>query len=567
MLRNLTRFAGYDFGDDPTQLVRIDGQQLRIFGKLFGLEPTVGVSFGLPGGNHGAVGGYAPHLHPHLGVNPYQDGIALGPINVNPLVSFQKGKDKHKTKIFRPLVNLHITPNLKVFKNIKALLKGKGWGWGVPEYSYGWGWPQPGYHAPHPHVEYVPVPQTVEVPVPILPERVKHHHDHFHYPQTQPEVIYASGYPKGGGKGWGGGSSGGYSSSSFSYPPTSYTVGGGSSSVSLGGYPSSISSSAGYPSTGYGNYVGGGSGYGSGYGGYTKFDKMGAATGGNSLVKRPSSGILGGIRQGISTLLDTVSSTVGGEQVNGFQGVGNGGGSGYQGGGGGGGIRNQESGLTPNEESLLNTLLKEEGVGGDDIESITNSRFRSVPFEQDPVGGSGGSGGSNSNRWGSNSVRGGRTHFPNSNPSPGDSHTRLPPNAAYLSDSSSPSSTPIRFEDEGGRGSGSFSTQMTMPTNDESENGGRVTFPEESSGALRRRGRRDTTSMTDFDNVDDNAATPTDYQANSTTPTNYEFPEARSNGAQVKFMSRRKRKKETLFLAGTWLGGWFGWSWWVWLGG
>jgi hypothetical protein len=28
MLRNLTRFAGFDFGDDPNQLVKIDGQQL-----------------------------------------------------------------------------------------------------------------------------------------------------------------------------------------------------------------------------------------------------------------------------------------------------------------------------------------------------------------------------------------------------------------------------------------------------------------------------------------------------------------------------------------------------------
>lgn len=78
------------------------------------MEPTFGVSFGLPGGAFG--GGYP--LNP-LGtnpvVNPYGgaiggDGVNFGSFNVNPLVSLQLGKGESGKK-FRPLVNFHITPS------------------------------------------------------------------------------------------------------------------------------------------------------------------------------------------------------------------------------------------------------------------------------------------------------------------------------------------------------------------------------------------------------------------------------------------------------------------------
>lgn len=81
------------------------------------MEPTIGVSFGLPGGAFG--GGYP--LNP-LGnnplVNPYGgaiggDGVNFGSFNVNPLVSLQLGKGEGGVKKFRPLVNFHVTPSVQ----------------------------------------------------------------------------------------------------------------------------------------------------------------------------------------------------------------------------------------------------------------------------------------------------------------------------------------------------------------------------------------------------------------------------------------------------------------------
>ena len=76
--------------------------------------PTLGISFGLPGG---AFGSYP--VNP-LGNNPLVnqfggpiggDGVDLGAVNVNPLVSLQLAKNEKGDKIFRPLINFHITPS------------------------------------------------------------------------------------------------------------------------------------------------------------------------------------------------------------------------------------------------------------------------------------------------------------------------------------------------------------------------------------------------------------------------------------------------------------------------
>lgn len=508
MLKNLTKFAGYDFGDDPTQLVKIDGQQLRIFGKLFGMEPTVGVSFGLPGGNHGAVGGYAPHLNPHLGVNPYQDGIPLGPISINPLVSFQKGKDKHKTKIFRPLVNLHITPNLGVLKGIKRLLgKGDKFGWGAPEYHYGHGHGY-GHGWGHNSVEYVPVPipHPVEIPVPVQilgHHQVKHHHDHYH--ATGGLSTSVGGWSEGSGATVISNPPYGYSSP---YPSSGYST--GSSSSSLVGTP--------YYSYGTPTPTSGFSSLG-GYGGYTKFDKIGAANNGLKTTNSGSSsgGIFSGIRDGISSLIDTVSGVAGG------------------GGGSTSGvsspIRNQASGLTSNEESLLNTLLKEEGISDSsgDIDALTNSRFRSIM--QDRIPGDSYSTNSNYNsNWGTNSVRGSRklnTNNQNTN-LPGPAHTRLPPNIHTHSASSSLITFPDETRDQN-------SGHNVMSFNNNNEPTSRVTFPDEGKTTRRRR-RRDT--LTD----DENNVTTTDLESDATTETNSTTTDVqpRNYGAQVTHDSQRK---------------------------
>ncbi|CAH0384242.1 unnamed protein product [Bemisia tabaci] len=79
------------------------------------VRPTFGVSFGLPSGGGGyPVNPYSP-LNPAL--NPYggsiggPNGVNLGLVNVNPLLSLQVTKDEYGEKIVKPLVNLHVTPN------------------------------------------------------------------------------------------------------------------------------------------------------------------------------------------------------------------------------------------------------------------------------------------------------------------------------------------------------------------------------------------------------------------------------------------------------------------------
>ncbi|CAG7823718.1 unnamed protein product [Allacma fusca] len=196
-LNNLTKFAGYEFGDDPNQVVTVENHRLRILGKLFGFEPTFGVSFGLPGGYPQTGGGYP--LNPvntgHI-TNPYNSGgIPLGPISVNPLVSFQVTKDKDKTKVLKPLVNFHVTPNAGILQGIKGLFHGHYKGHhhslshghkGHANHGYGQGYGQ-GYGHPygHGHNTYITNPYPTQ-------QQVYHHHHHEHHHKQQP--IYQQSY-------------------------------------------------------------------------------------------------------------------------------------------------------------------------------------------------------------------------------------------------------------------------------------------------------------------------------------------------------------------------------------
>lgn len=93
--------------------------------------PTFGVSFGLPSVPAGPLNGYP--LNPYGSYplqNPYfgsisSNGLNLGLLNVNPLVSFQVAKNEFGEKLFRPLVNLHVTPNANIVQQIGAYLKSK----------------------------------------------------------------------------------------------------------------------------------------------------------------------------------------------------------------------------------------------------------------------------------------------------------------------------------------------------------------------------------------------------------------------------------------------------------
>lgn len=92
------------------------------------VEPQFGVSFGLPypSGAYpfNALQGGTPAQNPYFGsISP--NGLNLGLLNVNPLVSFQFAKNEYGEKIFKPLVNLHVTPNENIITKVGDLFKAK----------------------------------------------------------------------------------------------------------------------------------------------------------------------------------------------------------------------------------------------------------------------------------------------------------------------------------------------------------------------------------------------------------------------------------------------------------
>ncbi|XP_046807736.1 uncharacterized protein LOC111683517 isoform X2 [Lucilia cuprina] len=92
--------------------------------------PTYGVSFGLPYPNNpggyptNVLGEHYPAQNPHFGaLGP--NGLNLGLINVNPLVSVQVKKTEFGENVVKPLVNLHITPSATIFDAVGNLFKSK----------------------------------------------------------------------------------------------------------------------------------------------------------------------------------------------------------------------------------------------------------------------------------------------------------------------------------------------------------------------------------------------------------------------------------------------------------
>lgn len=56
-------------------------------------------------------------------------------MNVNPLLSFQFAKNEYGEKVFKPLVNLHVTPNENIIHKVGALFKAKKFGHYQPNYN------------------------------------------------------------------------------------------------------------------------------------------------------------------------------------------------------------------------------------------------------------------------------------------------------------------------------------------------------------------------------------------------------------------------------------------------
>lgn len=128
------------------------------------VEPQFGVSFGLPYPSGGypfnALNGGSPAQNPYFGsISP--NGLNLGLVNVNPLLSFQFAKNEYGEKIFKPLVNLHVTPNENIITKVGNLFKAKKqglFGGGGGGYGGGYGGSEYGAHNQHyhTHTHYTP---------------------------------------------------------------------------------------------------------------------------------------------------------------------------------------------------------------------------------------------------------------------------------------------------------------------------------------------------------------------------------------------------------------------------
>uniref|UniRef100_A0A182N994 Phenoloxidase-activating factor 2 n=1 Tax=Anopheles dirus TaxID=7168 RepID=A0A182N994_9DIPT len=151
--------------------------------------PTFGVSFGLPYPSGYPLNPYGPHPAP----NPYfgslsANGLNLGLINVNPLLSLQVTKDEYGDKVLKPLVNLHVTPTENIVHKIGGLLAAKKQNiyhvFNQHEHYHnhhgGYPRPPPIYH-PH-HVHGPPPPPFVDGPILSRPPPFG--------PGGHPELIY-----------------------------------------------------------------------------------------------------------------------------------------------------------------------------------------------------------------------------------------------------------------------------------------------------------------------------------------------------------------------------------------
>lgn len=85
------------------------------------MQPTFGVSFGLPQTSHG---GYpinpfnANPIHNPYGPALNSGGLNLGLVSVNPLLAVQVTKNDYGEKVVKPFVNLHVTPNEHVVNKL-----------------------------------------------------------------------------------------------------------------------------------------------------------------------------------------------------------------------------------------------------------------------------------------------------------------------------------------------------------------------------------------------------------------------------------------------------------------
>lgn len=164
------------------------------------VQPTFGVSFGLPQPSHT---GYP--INPFSGNpihNPYGPalnggGLNLGLVSVNPLLSVQVTKNDYGEKVVKPFVNLHVTPNEHVVNKIGHLFNEKKLYLLNKHEHYHHHNPYQHSHVPHGHYPSHPLihhySPSHHQPTPphFRPPVYSPHHTHYQpgYPQVNPYHV------------------------------------------------------------------------------------------------------------------------------------------------------------------------------------------------------------------------------------------------------------------------------------------------------------------------------------------------------------------------------------------
>lgn len=155
------------------------------------------MSFGLPSGGSG---GYPiSPFGPNPAVNAYGpslgggNGLNLGLVNVNPLLSLQVSKDEYGDKVVKPWVNLHVTPNHQLVDKVGYLFHK------LKEPHY-YDHPPPAYYHQHNHFHSPPV-HAYGPPVKPIYERphysapyAPHYHGGYNNLDYSPAAAYEDDY-------------------------------------------------------------------------------------------------------------------------------------------------------------------------------------------------------------------------------------------------------------------------------------------------------------------------------------------------------------------------------------
>lgn len=167
------------------------------------VQPTFGVSFGLPQPSHS---GYPINpFNSNPLINPYGPalnggGLNLGLISVNPLLAVQVTKNDYGDKVVKPFVNLHVTPNEHVvnklgnlFHEKKHYLLNKHEHYhhhGIHGYPHFHKPIHPPIHYEHPPAHYGPPPRYQHHGPPVYSPHYNHYEPaHLKVPYNAPETA------------------------------------------------------------------------------------------------------------------------------------------------------------------------------------------------------------------------------------------------------------------------------------------------------------------------------------------------------------------------------------------